>query len=145
MLDLSSKLCGTCQGFDVRDALLKAEQGTAVSAGRSHELVRPGLKRYYAHHSDLLCLRECAVSGLCDLCATIWHSYISVNYPTEATISDKELQRGVGSQPIYIGTDDWNISREGVPQVAILQHDTAAATPAITRKLACFDVCAPYG
>ena len=145
MLHLPSKLCETCQGFDVRDALLNAEKKTAVPARRSGDLVRPGLKRYFAVHDNLSTLKACALSGNCELCKVIWNSYISVKYPPGIVISEEELQRGVGTQPVFLATGDWNLSKEEPVRLVVQQYDSAAQNPATTRQLASFDVCAPYG
>lgn len=143
MSDDPSELCAACESFDVRSLLVAAEQQEARSARHSDSLVRPGLKQFFAQHRNLANLKACASAGSCELCRAIWRSHYFASKTNDHDQSDEDLNRGLGGEQVFLGTEDRNISQQDLAHVVALQHSHESS--GVFRRLACFEVCVQQG
>lgn len=155
MAQAAFRLCEQCQSLDIRALLLAADQQDVVVPDEyrnTDALVRPGLKRFCLLHENLPALRDCANSGACELCTMIWTCYVTENGIAVADTTDEELCKELGDGSIHIGTTDWNLANGDLPRLLVELYGSTVATFIMpgtqwttSRRLACFDVCVPYG
>ena len=141
MSESPPRLCTTCLDFDIHSLLKDAEAQQISILPRNDHRIRRGLPQQFRQHRDLKTLKRCALSGICNLCSAIWGAYQRTRNIDE--LADEVLEHGVGSEQIFLGTEQWNLSRSPLPHVVAMQ--TTDSPLAVARQLACFEVCAAYG
>jgi hypothetical protein len=117
-------LCKLCQGFNIRELLIKsAAQFPRPSGITDRNLIdaedyRPPIRYFYQQHSSILGLKESSRQG-CRLCDLIWRTWIKTVNKAEPT---DEWLDATFTGVLFIGSSGWTLSREGLPYITVIQQ-----------------------